>query len=118
MNGAPQLFFSCRAPAVAGPAHGARARHPASRRAKKSTGAGRVPVRRSELVRCRVQGKQLVRVRPSRFFLAGRRNLDRPKEEHALAGAGPCEFVLWRPCFGKQASGGAASTPYPGPRTS
>ena len=72
MNGAPQLFFSRRAPARWSRRQGARAA-PSAAQSKKKYRRGPRTGARSELVRVPVPGKSAVRVRPQRFFLAGRR---------------------------------------------
>ena len=85
MNGAPQLFFSRRALAVAGPADRARARHPAPRRAKNipALAAYRREVRRTRSLP--VWQNSYVRVRVLRFFLADNQEFGSGYEEHALA---------------------------------
>ncbi len=94
MNGAPQLFFSCRAPAFAGPADRARARHPAPRRAKNSTGAGRVPVRGEANSFSAGMANLAVRGCASRFFVLAARYFRLADRSTRWAEAGPAIFVF------------------------
>ena len=95
MNGAPQLFFSCRAPAFAGPADRARARHPAPRRAKNSTGAGRVPVRGEANSFSAGMANLAVRGCASRFFVLAARYFRLADRSTRWAEAGPCDICLF-----------------------
>ena len=94
MNGALQLFFSCRAPAFAGPADRARARHPAPRRAKNSTGAGRVPVRGEANSFSAGMANLAVRGCASRFFVLAARYFRLADRSTRWAEAGPAIFVF------------------------
>jgi hypothetical protein len=94
VNGAPQLFFSCRAPAFAGPADRARARHPAPRRAKNSTGAGRVPVRGEANSFSAGMANLAVRGCASRFFVLAARYFRLADRSTRWAEAGPAIFVF------------------------
>ena len=93
MNGAPQLFFSCRAPARS-LAHRARARHPAPRRAKNSTGAGRVPVRGEANSFSAGMANLAVRGCASRFFVLAARYFRLADRSTRWAEAGPAIFVF------------------------
>ena len=104
MNGAPQLFFPVCARAVVALAQRARARHPAARRAKKSTGAGYVPARGANSFACRCLANELCVLAP-RFFRAGREEfVDRQRGARA-GGAGPCQFVFCGRALQGQAGG-------------
>ena len=94
MNGAPQLFFSCRAPQSLVRADRARARHPAPRRAKKSTGAGRVPARGEANSFSAGMANLAVRVCASRFFVLAARYFRLADRSTRWAEAGPAIFVF------------------------
>ena len=112
MNGAPQLFFSCRAPRrrcarpEGPPAASSGAQSKKIYRRGLRTGA------RSELVRVPVPGKSAVRVPALRFFLAGRQEfIDRQRGARA-SGAGPSEFVFCgRLCKDKRWANSALARP-------
>ena len=112
MNGAPQLFFSCRAPRrrcarpEGPPAASSGAQSKKIYRRGLRTGA------RSELVRVPVLGKSAMRVLALRFFLAGRQEfIDRQRGARA-SGAGPSEFVFCgRLCKDKRWANSALARP-------
>ena len=72
----------------------ARARHPAPRRAKKSTGAGRVPARGEANSFSAGMANLAVRVRASRFFVLAARYFRLADRSTRWAEAGPAIFVF------------------------
>ena len=105
MNGAPQLFFSWRAPAGVGPVDRARARHPAPRRAKKilALAADRREVRRTRSLP--VWQNSNGASRASRFFVLAVWFLDR--QTGALAGAsGALRYLSFAAGFARTSGGG------------
>ena len=95
MNGAPQLFFSCRAPAVAGPRRqGARAA-PSAAQSKKYTGAGRVPARGEANSFSAGMANLAVRGCASRFFVLAARYFRLAERSTRWAEAGPCDICLF-----------------------
>ena len=105
MNGAPQLFFSCRAPQSLVRADRARARHPAPRRAKKilALAADRREVRRTRSLP--VWQNSNGASRASRFFVLAVWFLDR--QTGALAGAsGALRYLSFAAGFARTSGGG------------
>ena len=88
-------FSHVARPQSLGPAHGARARHPASRRAKNIPGAGRVPARGEANSFSAGMAKLAVRVRKSRFFVLAARYFRLAERSTRWAEAGPCDICLF-----------------------
>ena len=94
MNGAPQLFFSCRASAVAGPRRQGARVAPSAARSKKYTGAGRVPARGEANSFSAGMANLAVRGCASRFFVLAARYFRLADRSTRWAEAGPAIFVF------------------------